>query len=128
MFNSDWYNSLTKPPFAPPNEVFAPAWAFLYTTIFISLFVYIFTKSENKTSGYVYFVVQMILNILWSPVFFGMQNMILALVIIIFLDIFTVLTIAKFYKVSNIAGLLLIPYLLWLLFATYLNIGHIVLN
>ena len=129
MYNSQWYNSLTKPVFAPASSVFTPAWIFLYTTIIISLILFIFTNSEiNKKAGYIYFSIQMILNIIWSPVFFGLQDILSALIIILFLDVFTVLTIIEFYKVSKIAGLVLIPYFLWLLFATYLNFGYLILN
>lgn len=129
MFNSQWYNSLTKPLFAPSSAVFTPAWIFLYTTIIISLFIFIYKHSEfDKKAGYIFFSAQMVLNIVWSPVFFGLHDMLSALVIILFLDIMTVLTIIEFYKTSKLAGLLLIPYFLWLLFATYLNFGYLILN
>lgn len=128
MFNSEWYNSLIRPPYSPPSEVFTPAWIFLYITIFSALIIFITAKSNNKTLGYICFTLQIILNFLWSPVFFGMQNIGLALFVIILLDIFTVLTARKFYKASKIAGLILIPYILWLLYATYLNAGYFILN
>ena len=129
MFNSDWYNSLTKPVFAPPNYVFAPAWGILYTLIGISFLIYLFTKTgTNKTKGYMLFAGQLVLNFLWSPVFFGMKNMGLALVIIVFMDILIYFNIKEFYKVSRISAFLLIPYLLWVMFATYLNAGYLYLN
>ena len=128
MFNSLWYKNLIKPPFAPPDWVFAPAWAILYTTIFIALILYIRKPAENKKRGYVYFVIQLILNFAWSPVFFGMKNMALGLVVILLMVIFTFLTVKNFFRVSKIAGILLVPYLLWIIFATYLNIGYLVLN
>lgn len=114
--------------FSPPAEIFTPAWIFLYITIFAALVIFISTKSFNKKSGYIYFAIQMVLNLLWSPVFFMMKNMGLALVVIIFLDIFTVMTIREFYKISKISGIILVPYFLWLLFATYLNAGYFILN
>ena len=70
----------------------------------------------------------MILNVLWAPVFFGLEQMQLGLLIIIFLDIFVYLTFKEFKKISNIAGLLLIPYFVWVIFATYLVVGINVLN
>ena len=128
MFNQIWYNSLTKPPFTPPAYVFTPAWAILYITIFAALILYIKTPAGNKKEGYYYFTAQLILNFLWSPIFFGLMNMILALVDIILLDIFTALTIGMFYSVSKRSALILVPYLIWLIFATYLNIGYLVFN
>ena len=128
MFNSLWYKNLIKPPFAPPDWVFAPAWTILYTTIFIALILYIRKPAENKKQGYVYFAIQLVLNFAWSPVFFGMKNMALGLVVILLMVIFTFLTVKNFFRVSKIAGILLVPYLLWIIFATYLNIGYLVLN
>ena len=128
MFKSVWYYNLLKPPFAPPNWIFSPVWSILYFTIFVALLLYIFKLAPNKKSGYIYFAVQLILNLLWTPAFFYLQNIVFALIVIILLDIFVILTIKSFYKVSKISGLILIPYLIWILFATYLNIGYLVLN
>ncbi len=128
MFNSLWYKNLIKPPFAPPDTIFAPVWAILYTSIFLALIFYIRKPSENKKQGYIYFVIQLVLNFAWSPVFFGMKNMALGLVVVLLMVIFTFLTVKNFFRVSKIAGILLIPYLLWIIFATYLNIGYLVLN
>lgn len=128
MFNSAWYYNLLKPPFSPPDWVFSPVWSVLYFTIFISLLLYIFKPAKNKKIGYIYFILQLILNLLWTPAFFYLQNIKLALIVIIFLDIFVIFTIKKFYFVSKLSGLILIPYLIWILFATYLNIGYLVLN
>lgn len=129
MYNSIWFNSLTKPVFNPPAKIFPPVWTILYILIFISLALFIFAKSDfSKRKGYVLFAIQMLLNLLWSPVFFLMQNIGLALFIIILLDIFVLLTAKNFYKISKPAGILLFPYLLWISFATYLNIAYFVLN
>lgn len=128
MFNSFWFNNLNKPFLSLPNEIFAPVWSVLYTLIFISLVFYVFKKETNKKQGYIYFFTQLILNLLWAPSFFIFKNISLALIIIIFLDIFVFLTIKKFYSVSKISGILLIPYFIWILFATYLNIGYLILN
>ena len=129
MYDSLWFDSLNKPFLNPPSWIFAPVWTILYLLIFASLVIYIlkFTK-QNKVRGYIYLVLQMCLNLAWSPVFFYFKNIGLALIIIILLDIFVVLMIREFYKVSKISGLLNIPYLLWILFATYLNISYFILN
>lgn len=128
MFKSAWYYNLLKPPLNPPDWIFQPVWAILYFTIFISILLYINKPAENKEIGYVYFTLQLIFNLLWTPAFFYLQNIAFALMIIILLDIFVFLTIKKFYLVSKISGLILIPYFIWVLFATYLNIGYLILN
>lgn len=128
MFNQIWYDSLIRPPIAPPSYVFAPVWTVLYITIFVSLFLYIKTPALNKKEGYYYFATQLILNFLWTPIFFGLMNMTLALVDIVLMDIFTVFTIRRFYLVSKTSALILLPYLVWILFATYLNFAYLVVN
>ncbi len=128
MFDSIWYKSLTKPPFAPPDWLFAPVWGFLYLTIALSFLIYITKPAEDKKIGYVYFVIQLVLNLAWSPIFFGLKEIFWAFILIILMDIFVYLTIRKFYSVSKISGLILIPYFIWILFATYLNAGYLFLN
>ena len=128
MFKSAWYDNLQRPYLSPPDWIFLPVWSVLYFTMLIAILLYIFKPAENKEIGYVYFILQLIFNLLWTPAFFYMQNIILALVIIIFLDVFVFLTIKKFYSVSKLSGLILVPYFIWILFATYLNIGYLILN
>lgn len=128
MLDYIWYFSLTKPYLTPPAWIFAPVWSFLYLTIAFSFVLYFLKKDENKELGYLYFLVQMILNLIWTPVFFGTKNILLALIVIILMDVFIILTIKKFYEVRKFAGLILIPYLIWTLFATYLNFGYFILN
>ena len=128
MFKSVWYYNLTKPPLAPPDWIFPPVWSILYFSMLVALLLYLFKPTQNKKSCYIYFIAQLFLNLLWAPVFFYLKNMFLALIVIILLDIFVILTIKSFYKVSKISGLILIPYLIWILSATYLNIGYLVLN
>ncbi len=129
MFDMYWYYSLNQPPFTPSAWVFQPAWAFLYLTIFVSIILFGFKKTEkNKIYGYILFFMQLILNFCWTPVFFLVHNIILALCILILLDFIVILTIMEFYKISKLSAVVLIPYLLWILFATYLNIGFYLLN
>ena len=128
MFKSEWYYSLTKPAFSPPDQIFAPIWAILYLMIISSFIFYLSTKSENKAMGYIFFFTQIILNFLWSPVFFGLKNIAYAFFIIILLDVFVLLTIRKFYSINKTSGYLLIPYFLWIMYATYLNLAYLVLN
>ena len=128
MRNLDWYNTLISPSLSPPSYIFALVWAILYVLIFISLIIYISKKAPNKGLGYFYFSIQMFLNFLWTPVFFGFKNILLALVIVVFMNIFLYMTIKKFMSVSKIASILLLPYFLWILFACYLNLGYLILN
>lgn len=129
MLDLSWYSTLTKPVFTPPAWVFAPAWIFLYITIFTSLLLYTVTRSRQpKATGYTYFVMQMIFNILWTPAFFILHDFILSSIIIIILDILVFLNIIEFYKISKFSGIILLPYFLWILFATYLNIGILIQN
>ena len=129
MLDLTWYTTLTKPALTPPPWVFAPAWIFLYITIFTALLLFTVTRTRrSKVLGYTYFIIQAVLNILWTPSFFILNNPTLALIDIIALDIFVLLNIIEFYKISKFSGLLLVPYIIGLLFATYLNAGILILN
>lgn len=129
MMNLDWYNMLNKPPFTPPSYIFAPVWFVMYILILISYIIFLKTNTtESKISANIMFYIQLILNFLWSPVFFYMKNIQLSFVIICLLFISIILTILFFYRISKPAALLLIPYLIWVSFAIYLNYGFLVLN
>lgn len=125
----NWYNTLNKPAFTPPSWVFAPAWTVLYIMIFLSFVVFMVTKTEqDKTLGIWLFLTQLLLNFLWSPVFFYWKNISLSLVIIILLLAFLLLAIINFFKVSKLSAILLIPYFLWICYAAYLNYGFMMMN
>ena len=128
MFNSVWYDNLIKPVLNPPQWIFAPVWGILYALMLAALTIYIIKQCSQKKEGYIYFSIQLFLNFLWSPIFFYFKNMSFAFFIIVLLDIFVILTIRFFYSVSRISGILLVPYLIWIIFATYLNISFLILN
>ena len=129
MINFNWYSTLIQPPLAPPSWLFSPVWIVLYGLMIVSLIIYITTISEkNKVWGYLLFVVQILLNLAWTPAFFGVKNIGLALLIVILLDIVVIFNIIEFAKFSKLSAKLIIPYLLWILFATYLNTGLYILN
>jgi tryptophan-rich sensory protein len=129
MFDTVWYDNLIKPFLTPPAWVFPPAWIILYATLLAALILYTIKFSRTKKLlGYIYFILQMFLNLAWSPAFFVEQNIKLALGIIILMDIFAILMLRRFFLVSKLAGSILIPYIIWILFATYLNIGFLLLN
>lgn len=123
-----WYAELEKPPLNPPNFLFGPVWTVLYALIGVSLYLYWTAKGESKWSGYVAFGVQMVLNALWSVVFFGLQMPLLGVWVIALLDIMVIVTIILFYERSKLAAYLLVPYLLWISFATYLSVSIWLLN
>ena len=127
--NYSWYQTLIQPPLAPPAWLFPPVWTLLYISMVVSLFLYARKATiQNKTWGYVLFFTQLLVNFAWTPAFFGIKNMALALVIVILLDILVLFTIIEFSKTSKTAGQILIPYFIWILFATYLNLGLLILN
>jgi len=127
--NLNWYNTLNKPALTPPAEIFPPVWAVLYILIFISLILFLTTPSlKNKLLGIFLFTTQMILNLIWSPIFFYFQDIKLAFVIIILMLVFLLFTIISFYKISRMSAYLLVPYFVWICFAAYLNYGFMNLN
>ena len=120
-----WYTTLVRPVFAPPNWVFGPVWTILYTLIGISLYL-IWIK--NKKGSLKLFWFHLLLNALWSPIFFGLKNLGLAFVVILVMDVTLVFVIKNFYKINKIAAYILIPYLIWIGFATLLNFSFWQLN
>ena len=129
MIDYSWYNSLIQPPLKPPAWLFSPVWIILYALMGLSLFIYIKEYSiKSKAWGYIVFFVQLLVNLSWSPEFFGLKNIGFALALIILLDILVLINIFEFSKISKMAGKLLIPYFIWILFATYLNVGYFILN
>jgi tryptophan-rich sensory protein len=126
---SNWYQFLKKPSFAPPNWLFAPFWALLYILMAIAAFIIYKNKGRGGAFSVLkFYFFQLILNALWSIIFFGLRNPFLAFIEIIFLWLIILLTLIKFYKVEKIAGLLLLPYLFWVTFATILNFSIWLLN
>lgn len=118
-----WYGTLIKPLFTPPNWIFAPVWTLLYVMMGIAaglVWARGFYHKWVKTALY-YFGFQLLLNGLWSIVFFGFNNIFASLVLILALLILILLTIKWFKVVSATAAYLMIPYFLWVCFATYLN-------
>ena len=125
-----WYAQLDKPPLLPPNEVFGPVWTVLYVLMGIALALLITheAKHEQKKSAYIWFGVQLALNTLWSVVFFGLHLPWVAVVIILALIGAIVMTALTFRRFVPATVWLFVPYLAWVCFATYLNLGVAVLN
>lgn len=129
MQNINWYHSLNLPVFTPPDWLFAPAWIILYLMIFSSFLVFMQAKSPmKKTNALVFFLVQLLLNFIWSSVFFSNTDIQGGLIIIVIMWLFIAFTIYEFYKISKPASYLLVPYFLWITFAVYLNFEIYILN
>jgi benzodiazapine receptor len=130
MSVSTWYPTLTKPWFTPPNGVIPAVWTLLFTLMGLSLFLVwreSSAHSEAKRAIYV-FAAQLVVNILWSAAFFGLRSPLAGLILIALLWIMIMLTIIKFWRVSREASVLLVPYILWVSFAAYLNYTLMTLN
>ncbi|QEC75951.1 TspO/MBR family protein [Mucilaginibacter ginsenosidivorax] len=125
-----WYSTLKKPSFNPPPWLFAPVWTALY--IMMATAAYLVWKHRSRKPVYIiarniYFI-QLALNFSWSIVFFGLHQVLGALIVIILLWLSIILNINWFYKFSKAAGRLLWPYLLWVSFAAVLNAAIYLLN
>ncbi|WP_293871344.1 TspO/MBR family protein [Flavobacterium sp.] len=119
-----WYPTLIKPVFNPPNWIFAPVWSVLYIMIGFAggmIWNRIETNEESVKSAFKFFIAQLALNALWSYLFFGMHNLLLALIEIIILWLLIFETYKKFEKIDKVAGRLMLPYLAWVSFAIILN-------
>ena len=126
----EWYVTLHKPFFSPPNGVFAPVWTLLYILMGIAAAL-VWKKGfrdPQVRTALVVFLIQLMLNTVWSFLFFGLRSPLYGLIDILFLWAMILVTIAQFSKVSIPAALLLIPYILWVTFASGLNLGIFLLN
>lgn len=130
MSVSTWYLTLIKPAFAPPNWIFAPAWITIFTFMGVSL--YLIIKPYNGLFIYkkamFAFSAQLIFNVLWSAAFFGLKSPLYGLIVISILWLLILFNIIEFHKISKHAAILLIPYMLWVSFATILNFEYWRLN
>jgi len=125
-----WYANLVKPQFTPPDSFFGPIWTILYILMGIALYlVWIEDKKRKKvTSALKIFSAQLLLNILWSIIFFGLHSPIGALIEIVSLWLAILLTITRFSRISSAAAWLLIPYLVWVTYAAILNAAIAFMN
>ena len=124
-----WYAQLDKPWFNPPNWVFGPVWSTLYLLMGIALWLVWIAKSDrSKKRAYILFGTQLVLNALWSVVFFGLHQPWAAVIVIVALWIAIALNIREFAKFSKPAAWLLVPYIAWVSFASLLNISIAILN
>jgi benzodiazapine receptor len=125
-----WYELLIKPSFNPPSWLFFPVWTALYVLMGVALFLVLMEKRKGKdvTVPLVLFGIQLVLNALWSYLFFYFESPLLGLIGICALWIFIVATIIAFYPVNRVSAVLLIPYIIWVSFAAVLNYAIFMLN
>ncbi len=125
----DWYMYLNKPFFAPPNWLFGPAWTLLYFLMGVAVYSIWIMKPSKKTKEAInYFLVQLGLNFIWTPIFFGLRAPALGLAVIVTMWFMILFTIKKFLEINKLAGYLMLPYIAWVTFATMLNAAIVILN
>ena len=122
------FKLLTKPPLTPPGIVFPIVWIILYTLMGISLYIIYSSNDKNKKNAIIIFFIQLILNTLWTLFFFNLKMYLFSFFWILLIIIFVIIMIKKFLQINPLAGYLQIPYLIWLIFAAYLNLGIYILN
>ncbi len=125
----DWYERLHKPPFNPPSWIFGPVWTVLYLLMATAVWlVWMTPKSSLRTRAIIAYLVQLVLNAAWTPIFFRHHHILGALVVIVALWNAIALSIGLFRKCRPLAAGLMVPYLLWVTFATVLNASLLHLN
>lgn len=118
--DNSFYNSLIK-PFELPAIIFPIVWSILYIIMSISLYIILESDDRKKKNAIVVYFIQLVVNSLWTPIFFYFKWFLFAFIWIVFLIVLVIIMLYKFYKIKKIASYMNFPYLLWLLFAAYLN-------
>ena len=124
----DIYKTLIKPPLAPPSILFPIVWTILYILMGIGSYMIYESDNYEKDDALKIYLLQLGINFIWPIFFFLLKLRLISLIIIILLLIAIILMITKFYKINKTSAYLQIPYLIWVLFATYLNFGFYILN
>ena len=125
-FKEPWYSTLVKPSFNPPDWLFGPVWTILYILMAIAIWN-VWIKNKNVNLVYLYFI-HLFFNTTWSVVFFGFNQIELALINLIVLILFIVILFLKYKVISKLSAYLMIPYFLWCCFAFLLNLNLMMLN
>ena len=122
-----WYSQLIKSNYNPPDWIFAPIWLTLYLMMTIAIWLFWHSKKRDMNTIYIYFI-HIVLNTTWSIVFFGLHQIFLALIALIVLIFLIIILIQRFKRVNLLSYYLMIPYLLWTVYALFLNFNLLVLN
>ena len=126
-FKEPWYSLLIKPSFNPPDWIFAPVWTTLYLMMTIAIWNFWHSKNRDMKTVYIY-LIHLIFNITWSIFFFVFHKITLALIVLVILILLIIVLIVRFKRVNLLSYYLMIPYLLWCLFALLLNVSLVILN
>ena len=126
-FKEPWYSSLVKSSYNPPDWIFAPVWTTLYIMMTLAIWFFWHSKKKDVNTIYIYFI-HIVLNATWSIVFFGLHQILLALIVLVILIILIIILIIKFKRVNYVSTYLMIPYLLWSCYALFLNFNLYILN
>lgn len=121
MNSMDIYQNINRPKLAPPGYIFPIVWTILYVLMGISSYLIHRSNHKNKETALIIYYFQLLINFSWPIFFFNYQNFLLALAILFILNILVIVLIKVIYSINHLASYLLIPYLIWILFALYLN-------
>jgi tryptophan-rich sensory protein len=126
-FKEPWYSLINKPTFNPPSWVFAPVWTTLYLMMTIAIWLFWHSRNREMNTIYIYFI-HIVFNATWSIVFFGLHQILLALIVLIGLILIIIILMLRFKRVNIVSYYLMIPYLLWCCYALVLNFNIFLLN
>ena len=126
-FKEPWYSTLIKPSFNPPDWVFGPVWTILYLMMTIAIWSYWHSKNKDMNTVCIYFI-HLVFNSAWSIVFFVYHNIFLAMIVLLILISLILVLIVRFRRVKKMSSYLMVPYLLWTIFALILNVSILILN
>lgn len=122
------FNLLNKPPLSPPAWLFPVVWTLLYILMGIASYIIWQSKGRGRDFALRVYALQLFFNLFWSYIFFGMQNYLFAFIWLLILWVLVIVTTVLFYRIEKTAGYLLIPYVLWVTFAAYLNFAIYLMN
>ena len=126
-FKEPWYSLINKPTFNPPSWVFAPVWTTFYLMMTIAIWLFWHSRNKDMNTIYIYFI-HIVFNATWSIVFFGLHQILLALIVLIGLILIIIILMLRFKRVNIVSYYLMIPYLLWCCYALVLNFSIFLLN
>jgi translocator protein len=126
-FKEPWYSQLIKSNYNPPDWIFAPVWTTLYLMMTLAIWFFWHSKNRDMNTIYIYFI-HIVFNTTWSIVFFGLHQILFALIVLLALIFLIITLIIRFKRVNLVSYYLMIPYLLWTLYALFLNFNLLILN
>ena len=126
-FKEPWYSELIKSNYNPPDWIFAPVWTTLYLMMTLAIWFFWHSKNRDMNTIYIYFI-HIVFNTTWSIIFFGLHQILFALIVLLVLIFLIIILIIRFKRVNLASYYLMIPYLLWTLYALFLNFNLLILN